>query len=183
MSLAVLYTFLKAKVKSPLAFVCVRIFIIFFLTLQLCGKSGDCNSNACWRHLTKGVANSHAPAILSWYGNQCCRLLEVWDWICRVQPFQGSFQVLLEASERRYLNTFQCFLSRLLSTVCRDCSSPWTPISCVWQGTSLPSALSYGFEDSSGTGGKSTICIVGEAAWHKMTALRSHSATGMNSSR
>lgn len=68
--------------------------------------------------------------------------------------FRGTFPVLLEASEKRYLNAFPCFLSRHLSTVCRDCSSPWTPISCMWQGAPLPSALSYRFEDSSGTGGK-----------------------------
>lgn len=46
MSLAVLYAFLKAKVKSSLAFVFVSLFITFFLTLWLYGKSEDCNSNA-----------------------------------------------------------------------------------------------------------------------------------------
>lgn len=48
--------------------------------------------------------------------------------------FSRMFQVLLEESEKRYLNTFQHFLSRHLSTASRNCPSPWTPISCMRQG-------------------------------------------------
>lgn len=55
--------------------------------------------------------------------------------------FSRTFHVLLEASEKRYLNTFQCFLSRHLSTAYGDCSSPWTLISCTWQGAPPPLCL------------------------------------------